>query len=183
MSKVIDEIATSVKAGNLITVCSIGINEYEDVTNKIANKLLKEEMGGAYITASRPASILSKNIDVGHSEFYFIDMISQNIGGSISDPRTSYIESPTMLESVILNLDLVMRRLRTKNNFMILDSINNLAIHSDHRILEEFVHVVVNKMKLKEVASILFSVKEQTPDELTNILKLLSDTFVEGEEE
>ena len=37
MSKVIDEIATSVKAGNLITVCSIGINEYEDVTNKIAN--------------------------------------------------------------------------------------------------------------------------------------------------
>ena len=66
---------------------------------------------------------------------------------------------------------------------MILDSINNLAIHSDHRILEEFVHVVVNKMKLKEVASILFSVKEQTPDELTNILKLLSDTFVEGGEE
>ena len=63
---------------------------------------------------------------------------------------------------------------------MILDSINNLAIHSNHRILEEFVHVVVNKMKLKEVSSILFSVKEQTPDELTNILKLLSDTFVEG---
>ena len=49
-----------------------------------------------------------------------------------------------------------------------------------HRILEEFVHVVVNKMKLKEVSIILFSVKEQTPDELTNILKLLSDTFVEG---
>ena len=168
------------KAGNLITVCSIGIDEYENVTNEIANTLLKDEMGGAYITASRPSSILSKGIDVGHSEFYFIDMISQNIGGSTSDPRTSYIESPTMLESVILNLDLVMRRLRTKDNFMILDSINNLAIHSNHRILEEFVHVVVNKMKLKEVSSILFSVKEQTPDELTNILKLLSDTFVEG---
>ena len=49
------------------------------------------------------------------------------------------------------------------------------------KILEEFIHVVINKMKLKEVSCILFTVKEQTPDELTNILKLLSDTFV-GEE-
>ena len=81
---VVKELAASVKAGNLITVCSIGIDEYENVTNEIANTLLKDEMGGAYITASRPSSILSKGIDVGHSEFYFIDMISQNIGGSTS---------------------------------------------------------------------------------------------------
>ena len=65
-----------------------------------------------------------------------------------------------------------------KKNFMILDSINNLSIHSNNKILEEFIHVVINKMKLKEVSCILFTVKEQTPDELTNILKLLSDTFV-----
>ena len=157
------------------------IDDYENITKDVANQLLKDEMGGVYITAATPASILSKEIEVELSEFYFVDMISQNIGGSTSDPRTSYIESPTMLESVILNLDLVMRRLRTKKNFMILDSINNLSIHSNNKILEEFIHVVINKMKLKEVSCILFTVKEQTPDELTNILKLLSDTFVGGE--
>lgn len=181
MSEMSKEIVASVKAGNLITVCSVGIDKYENITKEVANHLLKAEMGGVYITAATPASILSKEINVELSEFYFVDMISQNIGGSTSDPRTSYIESPTMLESVILNLDLVMRRLRTKKNFMILDSINNLAIHSNNKILEEFIHVVINKMKLKEVSCILFTVKEQTPDELTNILKLLSDTFV-GEE-
>lgn len=181
MSEMSKEVVASVKAGNLITVCSVGIDDYENVTKDVANQLLKDEMGGVYITAATPASILSKEIEVELSEFYFVDMISQNIGGSTSDPRTSYIESPTMLESVILNLDLVMRRLRTKKNFMILDSINNLAIHSNNKILEEFIHVVINKMKLKEVSCILFTVKEQTPDELTNILKLLSDTFV-GEE-
>ena len=181
MSEMSKEIVASVKAGNLITVCSVGIDKYENITKEVANHLLKDEMGGVYITAATPASILSKEINVELSEFYFVDMISQNIGGSTSDPRTSYIESPTMLESVILNLDLVMRRLRTKKNFMILDSINNLAIHSNNKILEEFIHVVINKMKLKEVSCILFTVKEQTPDELTNILKLLSDTFV-GEE-
>ena len=181
MSEVSKKIVASVKAGNLITVCSVGIGDYENVTKDVANQLLKDEMGGVYITAATPASILSKEIEVELSEFYFVDMISQNIGGSTSDPRTSYIESPTMLESVILNLDLVMRRLRTKKNFMILDSINNLSIHSNNKILEEFIHVVINKMKLKEVSCILFTVKEQTPDELTNILKLLSDTFVGGE--
>ena len=181
MSEVSKKIVASVRAGNLITVCSVGIDDYENVTKDVANQLLKDEMGGVYITAATPASILSKEIEVELSEFYFVDMISQNIGGSTSDPRTSYIESPTMLESVILNLDLVMRRLRTKKNFMILDSINNLAIHSNNKILEEFIHVVINKMKLKEVSCILFTVKEQTPDELTNILKLLSDTFVGGE--
>ena len=49
---VVKELAASVKAGNLITVCSIGIDEYENVTNEIANALLKDEMGGAYITDS-----------------------------------------------------------------------------------------------------------------------------------
>ena len=120
MSEVSKKIVASVRAGNLITVCSIDIDDYENVTKDVANQLLKDEMGGVYITAATPASILSKEIEVELSEFYFVDMISQNIGGSTSDPRTSYIESPTMLESVILNLDLVMRRLRTKKNFMIL---------------------------------------------------------------
>ena len=136
MSEVSKKIVASVRAGNLITVCSIGIDDFENVTKDVANQLLKDEMGGVYITAATPASILSKEIEVELSEFYFVDMISQNIGGSTSDPRTSYIESPTMLESVILNLDLVMLRLRTKKNFMILDSINNLSIHSNNKILE-----------------------------------------------
>ena len=182
MSDIAKEIAASVKGGNLITACSVGIDKYENVTKDVASELLKNGMGGVYVTASRPASLLSKEIEIGHGEFYFIDMISENLGGSTSDPRTSYIESPTMLESVLLNLGLVMRRLRTKKNFLILDSINSLAVHSSNRILEEFVHVLSNTMKLKEVSSILFTVKEQTSEELTNILKLLSNVFVDGEE-
>ena len=181
MSEISNQIVSSVKKGNLITVCSVGIDEYEKVTMDSVNSLLKNEMGGVYVTASRPASILIKEIDVDHGEFYFVDMISENLGGSTSDPRTSYIESPTMLESVLLNLNLVMRRLRTKKNFIILDSINSLAVHSGNRILEEFIHVLSNTMKLKEVSSVLFTVKEQTSVELTNVLKLLADRFV-GEE-
>ena len=49
MSEMSKEIVASVKAGNLITVCSVGIDKYENITKEVANHLLKDEMGGVYI--------------------------------------------------------------------------------------------------------------------------------------
>ena len=38
------------------------------------------------------------------------------VGGNTSDPRTLFIESPTMLESILLNITLLERRLKSKRS-------------------------------------------------------------------
>ena len=45
MSEVSKKIVASVKGGNLITVWSISIDDYENIPKDVANKLLKDEMG------------------------------------------------------------------------------------------------------------------------------------------
>jgi hypothetical protein len=100
------------------------------------------------------------------------------VGGSIDDARTLYIESPTMLESILLNIALLERRLKSKRRFVLFDSINGLNIYSEPKVLREFINVLGNSMRIKEIYSMLMTVKEQTGDELAAALELLSDTMV-----
>jgi hypothetical protein len=100
------------------------------------------------------------------------------VGGNTDNPRTLYVESPTMLESILLNISLLERRLKSKRRFVMFDSVNGLSIYSEPRVLREFINVLGNSMRIKEIYSMLMTVKEQTSDELASALKLLSDRVI-----
>ena len=81
-----------------------------------------------------------------------------------------------MLESVLLNVDLLMRRVHQhEHRFVFFDSINSLTIYADLRMLQEFVHIFASTLQLKGIYPVLFTVEEQTPKEIENILRLISD--------
>ena len=100
------------------------------------------------------------------------------VGGNTSDARTLFIESPTMLESILLNITLLERRLKSKRRFVIFDSVNGLSIYSEPKVLREFINVLGNSMRIKEIYSMLMTVKEQTDAELSSALNLLSDKMI-----
>jgi len=100
------------------------------------------------------------------------------VGGTTGDPRTLYVESPTMLESILLNISLLERRLKSKRRFVLFDSVNGLSIYSEPKVLREFINVLGNSMRIREIYSMLLTVKEQTDDDLGSALKLLSDKVI-----
>jgi len=174
-------IIKSINDGDTLTTVSIGADSFHSDTVKIASVLLNKKLGGIYITTSRPSSHIVDELEgtkADLSDLYFVDLVSMTVGGKTDDPRTLYVESPTMLESILLNISLLERRLKAKKRFVMFDSVNGLSIYSEARVLKEFINVLGNSMRIKEIYSMLMTVKEQTSGELASALQLLSDKVI-----
>ena len=171
----------SINNGDTLTTVRIGADSFHADTVKLAGVLLGKKLGGIYVTTSRPSSHIVTELEeakVDLSDLYFVDLVSMTVGGSTGDPRTLYVESPTMLESILLNISLLERRLKSKKRFVMFDSVNGLSIYSEPKVLREFINVLGNSMRIKEIYSMLMTVREQTSDELASALKLLSDRVI-----
>jgi len=90
-------------------------------------------------------------------------------------PHAIYVESPTMLENLMLKVEYLIRRALGKKNLVILDNINSLAIHNNIKILSEFLHILVNNLRSKNTYTIIFSMQEYETEEMTNMLNLVCD--------
>jgi hypothetical protein len=60
------------------------------------------------------------------------------------------------------------------------DSINTLALHNDEKILSEFIHYLINSLRVKGIPTVVLSIVDQTPEDLEIILKLVCDEVIEA---
>jgi hypothetical protein len=126
------------------------------------------EMGGVYISASRGAVEIIQayeaiGIDVSHIQF--IDLVSSGIlgGTDVTYPNIHFVDSPIMLESILLRTLYVLRTMDSQRNFVFLDSVNALAIYNDDRMLAEYLHTFINTFRQREVLTVILNVPDQTP--------------------
>ena len=158
------------------------------VTASILQPVLQVfEMGGVYISASRGASeIISglESIGISTENMHFIDLVSSGILGGTDSPydNISYVDSPIMLEAILLQTMYHMRTTTHERNFVVLDSVNALAIYNDERMLAEYLHTFVNTFRQREVLSIILNVPDQTPPSvLANLDLYCSDLIDRGQ--
>jgi len=126
------------------------------------------EMGGVYICATRGAVEIIDGfeaIGVDVSEIHFIDLVSSGIlGGTDTDhPNITFVDSPIMLESVLLRTLYTLRISQSERNFVLIDSVNALAIYNEERMLAEYLHIFINTFRQREVLSIVLNVPDQVP--------------------
>ena len=181
IATVAKSVIQSINSGDSLTAVSLSASSFNQDCIKLVSVLLGKKLGGIYVTTSRPSSHIIAELEAAKadlSDLYFVDLVSMTVGGDTNDPRTLFIESPTMLESVLLNISLLERRLKAKKRFVVFDSVNGLNIYSEPKVLKEFINVLGNSMRIKELYSMLLTVKEQTDDELAAALELLSDRMI-----
>jgi KaiC/GvpD/RAD55 family RecA-like ATPase len=174
-------IIKSINDGDTLATVRLPSSNFHEGTVKLATVLLGKKLGGIYITTSRPSSHIVaelKEVKANLSDLYFVDLVSMTVGGNTDDARTLFIESPTMLESILLNISLLERRLKSKRRFVMFDSINGLSIYSEPKVLKEFINVLGNSMRIKAIYTMLMTVEEQTDGDLAAALELLSDTMI-----
>ena len=126
------------------------------------------EMGGVYISASRGAVEIIQafeaiGVDVSHIQF--IDLVSSGIlgGTDVTYSNVHFVDSPIMLESILLRTLYVLRTMYSQRNFVFLDSVNALAIYNDDRMLAEYLHTFINTFRQREVLTVILNVPDQTP--------------------
>ena len=155
------------------------------VTASLIEPLINEfQMGGVYISASRPAPELIATlteIDVPTDGIQFVDCVSSALLGGTENPYTniSYIDSPIMLESILLRTLYHLRQMPTEQNFVMLDSVNALAIYNEERMLAEYLHTFINTFRARDVLSGIVTVPDQTPPSVLANLDLYCTDLVD----
>ena len=158
------------------------VDEYLEVIRGVLDLFAnKKEMDTIYVTATISSEAIKRvldALDIDSTKIFFVDCISHIMMGASSaqqDDHTTIVESPTMLENLMLKVEYLIRRSQSKDKLVVLDSINSLAIHNNNWILSEFLHILVSGLRSREVYSVIFSVEEHSTPEINNMVNLVCD--------
>jgi archaellum biogenesis ATPase FlaH len=67
----------------------------------------------------------------------------------------------------------------TEQNFVVLDSINALAIYNEERMLAEYLHTFINTFRARDVLTAIVTVPDQTPPSVLANLDLYCTDLVD----
>ena len=142
------------------------------------------EMGGVYICATRGAVEIIEafnSIGVDVSNIQFIDLVSSGILGGTDVPydNITFVDSPIMLESVLLRTLYTLRIISSERNFVLIDSVNALAIYNEERMLAEYLHTFINTFRQREVLSVILNIPDQVPPSVLSNLDLYCTDLID----
>ncbi len=168
LDQMIAEQLTQVSLGSSVQVRLSSANAFAVTASTMIPLMQMFEMGGVYISASRGAVEIIQAfeaIGVDVSNIHFLDLVSSGVLGGTDVPynNITFIDSPIMLESILLRTLYTLRTVNNQRNFVFLDSVNALAIYNDDRMLAEYLHTFINTFRQREVLSVILNVPDQTP--------------------
>ena len=109
------------------------------------------------------------------------DRVSSGIlgGTTVPYPNVHFVDSPIMLESVLLRTLYILKTTDHERNFIFLDSVNSLAIYNEDRMLAEYLHTFINTFRQQEVLTVILNVPDQTPPLVLSNLDLYCTDLID----
>ena len=177
-SKVVSKLEELPPASSIAV--NVNVNTYFDVLRALVDVFAtRHDLYVFYISSTMPSKSIENLFEVlgiDSSRVFFVDTISHLMRSTteLSD-RFLYIESPTMLENIMLKVEYLTRKYRDKKSIVILDSVNSLSIYNGPKILSEFLHIFVTSLRTWESYMVIVAMKEQNTPEIEAMLNLVCD--------
>jgi KaiC/GvpD/RAD55 family RecA-like ATPase len=166
----------------------VGVDYYLDAIRAVIDiYAAKRDVDVIYVTATisyQAISDILKALEIDASKVHFVDCISHSMmGSSMQGGQVLFVESPTMLENLMLKTEYLLRKSVAKEKLVLLDSVNSLAIHNSNNVLTEFLHIFVSSLRSRNVNTLILTVIEHTTPELNNMVNLVCDSVIRVKEE
>ena len=164
------------------------IENYVPVLKGVVGFSAENSLKCIYVTCTIPARVVLEQLsgtNINPENVYFIDCISHMVGSSSEErAQVLFVESPTMLEGIMLKVDTWLKKLKDAKKLVFLDSVSTLAMHNDGSLLSEFLHLFITNLRGRGIRTVVLSVAGQVPDEVETVLRLVCDETVilKGEE-
>ncbi|MGC8584526.1 MAG: hypothetical protein ACP5RZ_00735 [Thermoplasmata archaeon] len=160
------------------------ITSFFEGIKDLLNAFTKEKnLSVIYISSTIPSKNIISLLEVyglDLNNIYFVDTISSIMMASeYNNPNILYVESPTMLETIMIKTEYIMEKYIKGDVAIIIDSINTLAVHNDTKILSEFFHLFATLIRSKNAFFIILSIRDQNTQEIKNIMSIVSDEIIE----
>ena len=170
---------------------SVGIqvpeNRHGDLLEAIFDSICRNtHTTWTYITVSKTFDYLAKIFKEGtkQNNIKFIDCISRAAGISDFNANCIYVESPVMLEKIILeSLNNFKGMKRDLDKFIIIDSLSALMIYNDPDIIREFLSLLMNRSRAENIHVVSILVEEEMDSskliQLNDKIIVLRDSFID----
>lgn len=137
---------------------------------------------GALLSTIWSANALSRRISLSKlpkGSLRIIDTVSLSMGSKITAKGNfTLLPSPVPLESILVELEKMIRSKGNGINFFILDSLSFLGKYYTKGQLGEFFHYVLNRMLEEEVTVIIMIQDHDREDPTLNLLESIMDRIV-----
>ena len=84
-----------------------------------------------------------------------------------------------MLETILLRTLHILRTANTERNFVLIDTVNALAIYNEERMLAEYLHTFINTFRQREILSVILNIPDQTPPTVLSNLDLYCTDLID----
>lgn len=176
-----DRILSSVSIYQSIGIVIPGTN-YTDMVRALFDCVReKPDAFWVYVAVTRPFESFVRIVgDINsYPNITFIDCISRAAGIVRYDDKCIYIESPTMLENVMMEIISLFSGIpEDKEKFLILDSTSALLIHNDEMLVTEFFYQLLSRLRYENIHMISLMVEEGEGDKGMHRLIYLNDKIL-----
>ena len=136
-----------------------------------------------YVSITNPSGLvwsIAQALDVPADRISFVDATSHTMMNFRDPlPNATYVESPRMLEDIMLRIEFLLRKRPTDRPIVVLDSASSLAIHNPLELLSEFLHILLSNLKSRQVVTLLLTVSDDPSSPLEEMLALVVDETVD----
>lgn len=165
---------------------SVGIllpsQNYHDLTQALFERIKnKPDEAWVYLIITKPFQNISNQFPfiTEIKNIRFIDCISRTAGISKATENVIFIESPTMLEKIGLEIMNNFKEVDSKTKkYLVIDSLTNLIIYNDTDIVTEFFYNIMNRTRSKNINTISIAIEEESLENYLNRLIYLNDKIL-----
>ena len=161
-------------------------SNYSDLTQALFECMSsRPEDAWVYVTITRPyESIVKKFGDMQDKKnIRFIDCISQAAGISKVDPNCIFIESPALLEKLMMEIMSIFRDVGDEvQKYLIIDSLSSLSVYNDVSLVAEFFTHLTNRTRLTGIHSVSLAIEEEMDSNINKIIYLKSNKIIKVRE-
>lgn len=136
-----------------------------------------------YVSVTNPAALvwsIAQALEVPTERLSFVDAISHIMMDYTNPlPNASYLDSPRMLENIMLRVEYLLRKEPGQRHIVIIDSVNSLAIHNPAKLLSEFLHILLSNLKARQVLTVLLTIRDDTTPSIDQLLAVVVDETID----
>ena len=179
-----ERVAKSLKIHQALGVI-VPMNNYTDLFEAIFNHMLSNNQDAwTYITVTKSYDTIDKMFKnlADHKNIKFIDCVSRAAGIARTDKNCIYIESPSLLEKIILEMTHLFSEVKDDaKKYVVIDSLNALMIYNNPKLVKAFFQHFINKTRAENI-HIMSLVLEEELDEYMNKIIFLNDKIIKVRE-
>lgn len=176
-----ERISNAISVNQSIGVLLPGAN-YQDLLLALFERVRsKPEEAWVYVNVTKPFQNMTNQLPYISElkNIRFIDCISRAAGISKPTKNVIFVESPTMLEKIGLEIMNIFKEVDPKiKKYLVIDSLTNLIIYNDPEIVTEFFYHIINRTRARDIHTISLAIEEEGMESYLNRLVYLNDKIL-----